>query len=554
MGYFIFTMNLPFLQGAVKEKTTTASANFDMIEFMQNFQAEEEKAQDNLQINFGRLKQAVLARRPALKALLEKHGHDSVFNFIKTYIVAPVGAVNFKRQEELIDSVTGETERLLGKEVANSVKQQLATYYYVSTTDHFGPNYHPWVVNFNLIASASIMDQPDPKLKNIITLACSNVSLNNFSFPRGFAFTSNAAGTLKNNRVSFLPSNAHSYPVYGFRAFQPSELQKVKDQLRELTNKKIVTKELGEKITALVNEVYGAPEVMSAGSFADQVTKTNYTLWKKLYATTNQPELNFVYLEQEWIVADLLAKHHLFKPESSLYKMLFNADSEALLAEYFANVPEGFNKEKKLGTYLFWGLPKINCNHRLRMWKEGNWLIADDGSYKVEWTPAAIAEALKKKELIPSVMLTFITLCFYYGLKCLGGLGQINYLPKLKEAYIKLQEKLGNQENIAVVKDINCGDLGGEVTVALMNGKNGETAPATLPDLLLNATSATCQRLTDQMKKLTFEEAIVPMFAEDYPMLYSHEERDEALKAITPKQITQLIGLDTKIEPCVEME
>jgi hypothetical protein len=461
-------MNPPFIQGAVKEKIITESSGLDIAEYMKNFLVGKKQAEDDLRINFMRLKQAVLARRPALKVLLEQHGHDSVFDFIKKYIVAPVSAVSSKRQEELINSVASETERLLGREVADSVRQQLVSYYYVSTTDHFGPNYHPWVVNFNLIALASIMDQPDPKLKNIITLACSNVSLNNFSFPRGFAFTSDATGQLKTNRLSFLPSNAHSYPVYGFRPFNNAELKKINDQVRDCANKKLISFELRDKLVNFVEEIYGTDDVMSSASYSDQITKTNHAIWKKLNSYIDKGNINFVYLEQEWIVAQLFVKHHLYDQNSSLYQLLFDTKSEALLNELFSNVPEGFNRSAKTGTYLFWGLPKINCNHRLRMWKEGNYLVADDGSYKVELTPEAIADALLKKELIPSVMLTFITLCFYYGLKCLGGLGQINYLPKLKEAYIKMQEKLGNQENIAVVKNLNCGDLGGEVTTTFL--------------------------------------------------------------------------------------
>lgn len=503
--------------------------------------------------NFRRLEDAVFNKRPVLGEIVKLHGHRSVFDYLDSYLSKATIPVNLERQQNLIEVVKEETALRLGQEVAEAVAKQLEKYYYVSTTDHFGPIYHPWVFNFNLVASAVYQNNTDPVLKNIITLACANVSLNNFSFPRGFSFHSDITGHNINNRFSFLPSNAHSFPVYGFRGFTAQELLKVKNSLKESFNKKQICQKGYDGAGKILDEVYNLPQVLAEKYYADQVTKTNQEIWRRIVPQVNNKRINFVYLEQEWVVVKLLIKYHLnFK--TTVSRIIFDDTSEDLLMKYFAGLPESFSRREHLGTYLFWAQPKGNkVQHRLRLWREGNFLVSEDGSYKVELTPDSIQAALETKELIPSVLLTFIVLCFYYGLKCLGGLGQINYLPKLKEAYIKMQTDLGHTESVTACIGAETKDLGGEVTVALVDSKINGTAPATAFDFLIYGNKNSWTTLVEQSKKITFEEAIVPMFPEDYPIVYRLEEREAELSAITPKEITKIMGLDKKLQACVSI-
>ncbi len=502
--------------------------------------------------DFERLKQAVLLKRPVLNDILKIHGQKSVFEYIKSYVARKYQPLNLDRQAELIEVIKEETAVRLGERVAESVASQLKDFYYVSTTDHYGPMYHPWVFNFNLIASAIYLEESTRNLKNVINLACSNVSLNNFAFPRGFAFHSDITGENKLNRFSFLPSNAHSNSVYGFRAYTSDEIKKVKKSLQEAAQKKQIRPEEGQKATALVEEIFGDKENLQCTNYADQITRANSLIWKKVLPNTGK-KINFVYLEQEWIVTRLLIEKHL-NEKTTISRIIFDQKSEELLVKYFAGLPEMFSRRDKLGTYLFWAQPKSSkAGNRLRLWKDGNFLVSEDGSYKVELAPEALDRALKSKELIPSVLLTFMVLCFYYGLKCFGGLGQINYLPLLKEAYVKMQKDLGRFESATACAATETDNLGGEVTVALASSKINGTAPATSFDLMIYGTEKTWPTFVEQSKILTLEEAILPMFSEDYSMLYPLAERDPALAVITAKDITSIMGLDKKIQTCVNM-
>ncbi|MBI5221281.1 MAG: hypothetical protein HY979_00550, partial [Candidatus Magasanikbacteria bacterium] len=276
--------------------------------------------------NFRRLESAVFEKRPVLGEIINLHGNMTVFDYLDSYLSKEIRPANLERQNNLIEVVKEETELRLGKEVAQAVEKQLQKYYYVSTTDHFGPMYHPWVFNFNLVTSAVYQNSSDPDLKNVITLACANVSLNNFSFPRGFSFHSDSTGNIKNNRFSFLPSNSHSFPVYGFRSFTDQELLKVKNSLKESLNQKQICQNGYDGSSKILDEIYNLPEILEEKYYSDQVTKTNQAIWKKIVPKINNKEINFVYLEQEWIVVKLLIKYHL-NSKTTLSRIIFDDTS-----------------------------------------------------------------------------------------------------------------------------------------------------------------------------------------------------------------------------------
>lgn len=505
-------------------------------------------ATSSLQDRYFRLRSKVLEKRPILQKILETRGQESVFDYIKSYTTQKLMAKNTLRQQELIEAVREEIKPKLGDQVANETALQLQSYYYSSTIDHFGPIYHPWVLHFNLIKSAAFLEHPDPALKNIITFACANVSLNNFSFPRGMAFTSADNGPVKTHRLSFLPSNDHAYAIYGFRAYTQAEVSKIKNVLGDKIRSGEVTRTHANFLRDLFEEIYNTPEALSSKLYTDQITRTNFSLWKKLVPKSAKKEINFIYISQEDVVNRLLLKHH-FNTPTSLHQLIFAPESEGLLKQFFNNLPEAFSIERKVGTYLFWANPK-GQKHRLRLWRQGNILTTEDGAYSFELTPQKIAEGLMSGELIPSVLLTFLTLCFYYGLTCLGGLGQINYLPGLQEAYLKLQKTLGNEENLAVVQDVDCQHLGGELIASFLGAPDGTLVPATSLDLLLYQNPSTWSKILESSKAITLEESFDLTFPDDYPMHYMQENRDSELSSLTAKDISSVLGLQKRIPPC----
>ena len=154
---------------------------------------------------------------------------------------------------------------------------------------------------------------------------------------------------------------------------------------------------------------------------------------------------------------------------------------------------------------------------------------------------------------MPSVLLTFLTLACYYGLTCLGGMGQTGYLPKIKDGYIALNKELGLDENIRGCEQMYPSYLGGEMTVAFLDGPHKIFAPATSFDLLLYGTEKTFHCILEKAKKLTLEEALDPMLPEDYPMHYQKKDMDPVLARISPRAIAKLTGIDERIAACAHL-
>jgi hypothetical protein len=189
--------------------------------------------------------------------------------------------------------------------------------------------------------------------------------------------------------------------------------------------------------------------------------------------------------------------------------------------------------------------------YREQLWKEGNFLVTEDKKYRVELTPEALKKAIEAREIIPSTMLNYITLSFYYGLKCLGGFSQVNYLTFMKNAYIKMQADRGNYRSIEVCARAQTKELVGDVNAAFLRTPRGELLPATGIDLILYGHKDSWSSFIKQSKTITVEEALNPMMPELYKIIYSEGERDSELLALTAEDITRHTQLREKIEACI---
>jgi hypothetical protein len=423
--------------------------------------------------------------------------------------------------------------------------------YFVSTADHVGPICHPFFLNSNLLTALALHTHSDPRLQYIVVLACANISLNNSSFPRGLLFNTMVKDELHMQRLSFLPSNSHSSSVYTFRPYTSDEITKVRKRLKELEKTAEVTKPIAAKIDALITDIYDKPEILQCTSYREQVARTNRKLWQKIFAssTAHVPEL--IYLDQEDIVVRLLTKYHL-NQDTVINHILFDPAYEDFINNYFEGIFGSFSRKDALGTYLFWALPKGEKLNK-QLWRKGNYLVTKDESYKVELRPEAIAEAMLKRELIPGLLLNFMTISFYYGLKCLGGFNQINYLTLMKNAFIKMNVDLGNYRSIEVCARAQTKEICDGLTLAFLGYDKGRVALASGLDLYLYDSGDTWQKLFDLSKQMTVEEALNPLMPEIYRISYDEKEWEPDLLAVSEKDINHLTGLDQKVQPCVQI-
>lgn len=515
--------------------------------------AEEDPSSSNLvqhsEQHFQALKQAVLQKRPVLKNLVEQKGNQTLLEYAREFSSTLTNPPLQQRRDEFIVTFQEEVERQLGTDIAIQAAEQLRQYYFVSTADHHGPIVNESWCNSNLLIGAPYSEHHDA-LRYVIVLACANISLNNITFPRGLIFHAvTAQQELKLQRLSFLPSNAHAAMVYNFRAYSIEDIKKMERLLGEKVKRREVSEQVAEKIQTLLQNVYAQPDVLACQNFSDQVTKTNYILWQHYFSESGQAPSNLLYIEQERIVSRLIIKHHLFT-DTVITHMLFDEDYEPLLQEHFANIQGAFSSTREWGTYLFWGISEPK-HHRVALWLKGRQLISDDGTFVVDLTPAAIQEALESGRIIPSLLVVFSVLCFYYGLKCLGGFNQTNYLTNMKNAYLRLHADRGNYKSVEMCAHAQTKEMCDGFITAFCGGPQNELVPAAGLDLYLYNTPNTWLTIMEEVKNLTLNDALNPSLPEFYRYVYSESERVSELAAITADDVTKLTGLDKKIKPCV---
>lgn len=498
---------------------------------------------------FNRLKQAVFNKRPVLSEIYDKRGHKSLCAYAQDYFDVHETPEILARREELLSVIWEEVNASLDNKIADDVVRQMRKYYFVSTADHHGPICHPFFLSSNLLTAITGSEQNDKDFTNVIVLACGSVSLDNSSFPRGLVFNSLANEQLKFQKVAFFSSHERPALVSLLRAYGKDEIAKIKKMVLDLNRNNLINADVCDSMHFIINQIYDRADILSLPNFSKQITRSNYFLWKMYYEKCNFKSPNLIYLELEEVVRKVILNFHL-DCDTIINRIMFNDKYQISLLNHFDNVPDAFSLEHHWGTFLFWAVPKGE-RYRIQLWKKGNTLASEDGKYVLPLTPAAVREALEKKEIIPGLMLNFIILSFYYGLKCLGGFSQVNYLTFMKEAYQKMLVDV-DVDPLADVSAVNqTKELVGDVIVAFTGSKNNTLVPSSGLDFILYNTNISWQILSEEIHNITLAEALSPMMPEFYRIIYPDQEREQDLINITAEEIIKHIGLDKKIKPCM---
>lgn len=505
----------------------------------------------DLKKRFEELKKQVLAERYVLEEILKKRGAKTLLDYANQYVDVNLSPAIPRRQSEFLSTLGEVVEERLGKTVADSVVRQMEKYYFVSTGDHTGPITHPFPLNSNLLTGAAIATHSDPDLQNVIVLSCANISIDNSDFPRGIFFHTHKDGELQTHRLGFYTSNYRPPSVYTLPAYTKAEVEKIYHALEVKCDKKEIGKSVYKKMVELVKEVYDQEDTYHSKDYAEQMTKSNFKLWQKLFEKSEVKLPNLISLGLEDMVVRLLIKYHFYK-DTILNHMIFDPEYEPFMDKYFEDIHGSFSRKESSGTYLFWAIPK-GSRYNLQLWREGNFLVSKDGSYRIELKPEIIQKALEEKELIPNLLLDFATISFYYGVKCLGGFDQVNYLTCMKNSYINMNVDLENYRSIEVCARAQTKEICVGLSFAFMEFGDHEVGLASGPDLYLYGDKMSWSRLLETVKELTLEDAISPLMPEMYKISFDEKEWNPELIAVTDKDISGLLGIHDKITPCIQI-
>lgn len=502
---------------------------------------------ENFQKLLKALKEAIWNRRPILRDIMAKHGEKTLFRYSQDFMDVNKSPRLDVRKQELIDTAEELISKRLGAGVAAKVAVQLRKLPLVSTADHHAPIDHPFFVNSNIISALPYFDYSDPDVRYLVIFSFSSISLNNASaYPRGIEFHGTMNDSASIVRLPILPDKLKMSVVYGLRPFSREDLMKAKQELAKKEMNGEIGAGLGNKIRELLEADFGSDDALSAPDLASQITKINFHLWQKFFHGGIRKMPDLVYLEIETLVTELLLRFHLKNKNSPIYRVLFDPPWRELALQYFNNLAGGFSQEKKWGTYLFWAVdPKL---HRIRLELDTAKLFSSKRTFEFELDPETIASALRSKKIFPSMLLCYLMVSFYYGMKCLGGFCQVHDLTMIKEAWGRLLREQGENEEADALIPVQTKELGGDgLVLAYLKTAKGELTPATGIDMAFENGNTSFEFFVELSKKVTLSEMMNSMFPEIYTVLYSFPDRDPALTKLTPERILRATGLQQKL-------
>lgn len=509
------------------------------------------------------MKQEIWTRRPILGNIMKKHGEDSLHRYAQDFM--DVNKIDYldARKPELIETAAELVGARMGQDVGKRVEKQLKKLPLVSTTDHHGPITHPFFVNSNIISAIPYFGSSDPDLNSLVVFSFASVSTNNASaYPRGILFHGGVDGSGNLIRLPILPDKLKMGVVYGMRPFTREDLTKAEAELYKKEKAGEIASGRAEQVRNLLEKFFARQDVLGATDLASQISIINYHLWPTLFHTAGQDGLSacagdtsilprqnipdLIYLEIETLVTELLLRKHIVNSESLIYKLLFNSEYRTLSLKHFNNIPGAFSIEKQWGTHMFWAVDEKL--HRVRLILQDGKLISDDGLFIYDFTPDSIAQLLKEKKIFPSMLLCYVMVSLYYGMKCLGGFSQVNDLTRTKEAWQEILHAVGETTEADAIMAVQTKELGGDGMV-LAYHRTGELdmVPATGIDMALKKSDTTFAKYVARSKELTMSEIMQPMIPEMYTVLYPIQDRKPEYNAVTPEKILRKTSLLQKL-------
>lgn len=504
----------------------------------------------DIQSVIGRLKQAIWDRRPILGDIMRKHGDKLLSDYAVDFMdVNPAPGLD-ERKPEIIGVVEELVEGRLGKDVALGVAKQLRKLALVSTADHHASIDHPFWVNANIISGIEPFIHPDPDLQYLIVFSFASVSVNNASgFSRGILFSSDAADKHV-IRLPILPDKLKMAVVYGTRTFTREELTRAEHELEKKEHEGELTPGHAKAIVAFLEEHFAAKNILGAAQLCSQITRINFNFWRKIFhgpggvPQTGVTVPDLIYLDIETIVTQMLLKRHLTDTTTLLHRVLFDPALLPLVQRHFDNLPGAFSLEDGWGTYMFWGINEKGRRSGGRL-QDGKLVFAD---FSVDWTPEAIRKALNEKKIFPGMLLCYLMVSLYYGMKCLGGFCQVHDLTVLKQAWIRLLEEAGEHAEANAVVPVQTKELGGDgMVLSYLRTPSGDFTPATGIDMALDQGDTSFGKYVELSKRVTLMEMMSAMLPEMYTVLYPESERDPTLLALKPEEILRATGVTAKL-------
>lgn len=481
-------------------------------------------------MNVQLLQAQVERRRPILHEVLAQHGDEPVSTYAAGFWAqaANAGPDIRARRGQLSDLVAGLAGQIYGPAVADIVRSHWVNIP-LMTGDHHGPTFYPGLLSGDILFALDAVLNGDDK--PVVVLACGNVPLSNATGPRGIylpPWLDPPTTTYSLFPPALLDSSVYAAPPYTEDRLQ-RVLQRVRGKLHHhRLSRKAVTRTmqtLEQALTAALDE----------STYARQVSIINARLWPFLFEPELRPALPpLVYLQLEEVSGRALLDYPGF-----LAQVLYDSAIRGEAVELFEGIPGCWDGAGG-GTHFFWGIAEDGRTYPLRL--DGDYLRGNGAAFRLH--PAEIGEAIAQRKIIPGLMLCFGVLVFVHGCSVYGGFMQVDYLSRMKAAWIDLLQRHNATEEAEWVAHIETRNYSTGPIVAYARHHN-LLYPAGGLDLLL---SGGLQRhFLEQIAGLSVTQLNQAGLVEMLQIILTPDEWPPELRGITNGMILHELGLQYRL-------
>ena len=369
----------------------------------------------------------------------------------------------------------------------------------------------------------------------MICFSTTSISLNNSSWP-GCLLTTDQNSHM--HRYSLFPDKIKMQPVLLARAFLSEDVNRVRKNIQVAD---FLTADNKQRLSGLVDEVFFTPQVLGAKSFSEQSSFISSQLWSKIFPQA--PKL--VYLSLEKLVGEILVNEIAKNPDHILHKLFFTAKGWESIEKYFFGSLGAFSGGHK-GSFLFWGMD--TNHHRSHLARSGQKLTS--GNFSVSVDSSDISQAIMLGKLYPGSLVCFLVL-LNYGVTCLGGFNQVNWLTNIKEKFIILLREWGELSLAGRLTEISTENFA-EGSLAFLVNRRGQIYKPTGLDLFLQNDFSLIDKYKKLAKQITIRESIDLQLPEIYKVVTPQSYRNLELLRVTETEILEHSGVAKKITSILE--
>jgi hypothetical protein len=456
--------------------------------------------------NLSNLRDAVFAKQKSLAKIYSKSGKLNLSDYAALW---PVGSLS-ERAGVFLSRLEESLKRSYPAELTEPVLAQIKSAPLVSTIDHHGILNHPFFLNSNLIYSQR------PNLDYLICFSTASVSLNNSSWP-GCLLVTDRGGHLR--RFSFFPDRIKTRAVLSAKALGLKDVERVKSQI---TAADFLEESNKQKILEIVESIFQSENFYKLESFSRQAAYASTALWTKVFPSA--PKL--LYLPLEEIVSSVVAAEIAPRKNHILHKLFFTTGGWDIIERYFHGSLGAFGSGHK-GSFLFWGVD--SKGRRMHLARRGKQLI--DGDVVISADAEHMTGLLQSGKIYPTSLVCFLVL-LYYGITCLGGFNQVNWLTDIKEKFVDILKELSERELADSILGLPTENFA-EGLLAFGINPEGQIYKPSLLDLLLRKDAGLFNRYRQLASLITVGESIDIQLPEIYKVIVPAEQRNPELLDVT---------------------